>query len=249
MRNSSAIDTVIQEGVLRWAPPPELCPLFLCFVIMKGMRLSAGLPLVILGLLFVSSASAAVDFEKQVAPILAASCIGCHGENAELGGVRVHARTTLGTKTSLGLLVVPGNPTESALYKSVALPSGTAKAMPPSGPLPGEQIEVIRQWILEGAAWPDGFVVGARKAPASFKDDLALAEAVHRRIVEKSGELQAAEMKPYSETIPATDVSIDFVPIPGGEFSMGTPDSEKAPQERRVTGPSCEARSVLDGQI
>ena len=34
-------------------------------------------------------------------------------------------------------------------------------------------------------------------------------------------------MKPYTEKIPATDVKFDMVPIPGGEFTMGSPDSEK----------------------
>jgi formylglycine-generating enzyme required for sulfatase activity len=36
----------------------------------------------------------------------------------------------------------------------------------------------------------------------------------------------AAEMKPYTETIPGTDVKFDMVPIPGGKFMMGSPESE-----------------------
>ena len=36
----------------------------------------------------------------------------------------------------------------------------------------------------------------------------------------------AAEMKPYTETIPGVDVKFDMVPIPGGKFMMGSPDSE-----------------------
>ncbi|WP_157158954.1 formylglycine-generating enzyme family protein, partial [Gimesia maris] len=35
------------------------------------------------------------------------------------------------------------------------------------------------------------------------------------------------EMKPYTEKILNTDVTFDMVPIPGGEFLMGSPDSEK----------------------
>ncbi len=35
-----------------------------------------------------------------------------------------------------------------------------------------------------------------------------------------------AEAKPYTETIAGTDVTFRMVPIPGGEFSMGSPDSE-----------------------
>ena len=35
-----------------------------------------------------------------------------------------------------------------------------------------------------------------------------------------------AEMKPYAEIIEHTDVVIEMLPIPGGEFTMGSPDSE-----------------------
>ncbi len=35
-----------------------------------------------------------------------------------------------------------------------------------------------------------------------------------------------AEMKKYTETLSGADVSFDMVPIPGGEFVMGSPDTE-----------------------
>ncbi|MCA9140362.1 MAG: SUMF1/EgtB/PvdO family nonheme iron enzyme, partial [Planctomycetales bacterium] len=35
-----------------------------------------------------------------------------------------------------------------------------------------------------------------------------------------------AEMKPYAEKIEHTDLTIEMVPIPGGEFMMGSPDTE-----------------------
>ena len=34
------------------------------------------------------------------------------------------------------------------------------------------------------------------------------------------------EMKPYAELIEQTDVTIDMLPIPGGNFLMGSPDTE-----------------------
>jgi formylglycine-generating enzyme required for sulfatase activity len=36
-----------------------------------------------------------------------------------------------------------------------------------------------------------------------------------------------AEMKPYSEQIEHTELEIDMVPIPGGTFTMGSPESEE----------------------
>jgi formylglycine-generating enzyme required for sulfatase activity len=39
-------------------------------------------------------------------------------------------------------------------------------------------------------------------------------------------ELTAAAMKPYTQTIPGSRVTYTMTPIPGGEFVMGTPESE-----------------------
>jgi formylglycine-generating enzyme required for sulfatase activity len=36
----------------------------------------------------------------------------------------------------------------------------------------------------------------------------------------------ASEMKPYVETVTGTDVKFEMVPIPGGEFVMGSPAGE-----------------------
>jgi formylglycine-generating enzyme required for sulfatase activity len=38
--------------------------------------------------------------------------------------------------------------------------------------------------------------------------------------------VSAKEMKPYTETIPGTETKFDLVPIPGGTFMMGSPESE-----------------------
>ena len=194
------------------------------------MQRSLGILFLLLILGSAGSLQAAVDFEKQVAPVLSTACSMCHGERAAMGGLRFQSREMMQTKTSLGTLVVPGDPAKSALYVTISTAPGKPKAMPPTGALPDAQKELIRQGILEGAKWPEGVVLGARKKASTYKDDLALAEAAHPRIVKKSGSTTASAMKPYAETVPATDVQIDFVPIPGGKFSMGTPDSEKGHQ-------------------
>ena len=45
-------------------------------------------------------------------------------------------------------------------------------------------------------------------------------------VVTNSEARTASEMRPYSETLEHTRVKIDMVPIPGGEFAMGSPENE-----------------------
>src|SRR5260370_33290092 len=45
------------------------------------------------------------------------------------------------------------------------------------------------------------------------------------------------DRKPYTETIPGTKVSFDMVPIPGGTFVMGSPESEKDRNKDNDEGP------------
>jgi formylglycine-generating enzyme required for sulfatase activity len=39
------------------------------------------------------------------------------------------------------------------------------------------------------------------------------------------------EMKPYTQKMPGSDISFDMVPIPGGEFMMGSPNTENGRSE------------------
>ena len=61
---------------------------------------------------------------------------------------------------------------------------------------------------------------------------LAEAELVTRGIVAtapegvRSVKVDGGFMVPYVEKIPGTDVSFEMIPVPGGEFLMGSPTSE-----------------------
>ena len=60
---------------------------------------------------------------------------------------------------------------------------------------------------------------------------------------------KAAEMKPYTEAIPGTDLKFDLVPIPAGTFTMGSPAAEAEAQGRRGAATRGRDRAVLDGQV
>lgn len=74
------------------------------------------------------------------------------------------------------------------------------------------------------------YTAGAAVALASMADsDDATVGDIHKRIVEtlERHAIKAfADMKPYTNTIPGTKVTYVMIPIPGGEFTMGSPESE-----------------------
>src|SRR5262245_34811913 len=98
--------------------------------------------------------SAAVDFNSQVKPILASQCAACHGAERPAGSVRLTDRASVLSNK----LVVPGKPEASLLYRVIELPAGTPKAMPPGKQLASAERELLRDWIVEGATWPEGAV-------------------------------------------------------------------------------------------
>jgi hypothetical protein len=115
-------------------------------------------PLTLLGVAVVAVAAGAqapgkIDFVRDVQPILRDRCVSCHGSDLRMGGLRLDRRVDAlrgGTQTDIG----PGNADGSRLYHRLV---GTAfgAQMPPTGPLTADQVEIIKDWIDQGAEWPD----------------------------------------------------------------------------------------------
>ena len=83
--------------------------------------------------------------------ILDRHCLACHGE-LQLSGLDMRRRETLLTGGSRGPAVMPGKAQASLLYQA-ASHLGELKMPPDKPPLPPEDLEVLRQWIDEGARW------------------------------------------------------------------------------------------------
>ncbi|MBM3784464.1 MAG: formylglycine-generating enzyme family protein [Acidobacteria bacterium] len=155
-----------------------------------------------------------VDFAKQVRPLLEKHCTPCHGPDRALGGLR------LSTRVNAARALNSAEPLTSPLLLTMERPSGQPLAMPPGGPqVPEAERAVIRQWLAEGARWPAGVEIG--KAPARPKDDSALASRIASKIKETGA------FQPYRQTIPNSVAVYEMLPVPGGEFTMGTPEGQK----------------------
>ncbi|HSJ04695.1 MAG: DUF1549 domain-containing protein, partial [Verrucomicrobium sp.] len=94
-----------------------------------------------------------VDFARDVAPILTTHCTECHGPNVQKDKVSLQSRKhTLG-ESGWQKVLTPGQPGSSRLIKAV---SGPDPEMPKKGPkLTVQEIATLKQWIAEGAAWPE----------------------------------------------------------------------------------------------
>jgi ankyrin repeat protein len=100
-----------------------------------------------------SAQTQSVDYERDVRPILAANCFGCHGPRAAQSGLRLDLRQNALRGGDYGVVIVPGNSAESKLIKRLTGPEAGVQ-MPPAGPLPQHQIDVLRAWIDAGADMP-----------------------------------------------------------------------------------------------
>jgi hypothetical protein len=123
-----------------------------------------------------SSDGKKIDFVKDVAPIFKASCLKCHGLDADKPKKKPAAGFQLDDKAAAvkggrsGKAIIPGNAKDSLLFKLLSGPVARpdkdeddkdidpmpkAKRGEKWKPLPADQVAVIKQWIDQGANWPD----------------------------------------------------------------------------------------------
>jgi len=113
-----------------------------------------------------------INFARDVQPILASKCIRCHGPETHEAGLRLDDREVATTKLESGNRAVnAGLPETSELLRRIT--ADVAERMPPEEPpLDASQIATLRQWIAEGASWPDhwSYQPLAEAAPPNLKD-------------------------------------------------------------------------------
>ncbi len=100
-----------------------------------------------------------VLFQKNIQPILAAKCYSCHGPKTQKSSYRLDVRSIAFAGGDHGdPPIVPGKIEASPLLKYVS-DADSEMAMPPKDSqqlrLTNEEIASLREWIEEGAIWPD----------------------------------------------------------------------------------------------
>jgi formylglycine-generating enzyme required for sulfatase activity/mono/diheme cytochrome c family protein len=171
-----------------------------------------------------------VEFVKDIQPILEFNCVACHRDGHKGGGLRLDEKDLAFAGGDTGKGIVPGKPKESLVHIATSVSTNDDRLMPPlkkNGPLPKEEIEMLAAWIEQGAEWPSGLTLTPKKKEEAGGDEVATVAEIHKQIIAKSRAIAESEMKAYSNTIPGTQVSFRMTPIQGGEFVMGSAETEK----------------------
>lgn len=171
-----------------------------------------------------------IDFVEQIQPILEFNCVGCHREGNAKGNYRMDTKELAFESGDFAPNIIAGEPEESAVYFLTTLDADDDDLMPPTnkgGPLPKETTDLLKQWIAEGAKWPDDVTLVTRREVReedATSMDAAQVGALYEHILD--GSVEGISMNPYTETIPGSRVDFEMTPIPGGSYVMGSPEDE-----------------------
>lgn len=127
-------------------------PLSIGFFMFRCLVFPIALSSVVLGIAS-ASVAAEVDYSRDIKPLLSDSCYTCHGpdEHTREAELRFDQRAS-----AVASVIVPGKPDESELIARIASDDPGRVMPPPDSHRPtfnAEQIELLRQWIAEGAQY------------------------------------------------------------------------------------------------
>ena len=100
------------------------------------------------------TADGAIDFNRDIRPILSDKCLQCHGPDEATRKARLRFDTQEGAMAKAGV-IVPGDAAASRLIRRV-VSTDPGQVMPPPSTghqLTAKEISQLKQWIAEGAKW------------------------------------------------------------------------------------------------
>jgi mono/diheme cytochrome c family protein len=117
-----------------------------------------------------------LDFNREIRPILSDNCFACHGPDEQSRQAKLRLDTKEGIFADRGgyKVIVAGKSADSRLYQRISS-KDTGFRMPPAysnRTLTPQQVELVREWIDQGAKWELhwSFVPPKRPAPPEVKE-------------------------------------------------------------------------------
>ena len=107
----------------------------------------------LMALVVTPGARAAADFASDIEPIFHERCYGCHGPSQQMNGLRLDQQAAALKGGYSGAVILPGNSAASKLIERVTSDEEGFRMPPVGSPVSPAEIESLRQWIDQGAAW------------------------------------------------------------------------------------------------
>jgi mono/diheme cytochrome c family protein len=109
---------------------------------------------------------AAVDFTRDIQPILQTNCYECHGADKSKGKLRLDIRAAAMKGGETGPVIIPGKSSESLLVRRILGLDGDDRMPKDGDALAAPDVAKIRAWIDQGATWPASAAELAAPTPA-----------------------------------------------------------------------------------
>jgi hypothetical protein len=163
-----------------------------------------------------AAAEPAVDFARDVRPILAHHCGACHGpdEHARQANLRLDDRAAAVAARA----IVPGDPKASKLVARIEAANPRKQMPPPEAkkPLSEREKQILRAWVEQGAAYAPhwAFVPPQRPAAGPVRNAAWARNPMDAFVLHR---LERAGMAPAPEADPATllrRVTLDLTGLP-----------------------------------
>src|SRR5688572_31252189 len=121
------------------------------------------------GALSAGASAAPMEFNRDIRPILSESCLQCHGQDASKreARLRLDDRANATRDREGYAAIVPGQPEKSEVFLRITS-KDPDEVMPPREShktLTPAQIELLRQWIAEGAPYQNHWAFVPPKRP------------------------------------------------------------------------------------
>jgi hypothetical protein len=211
-------------------------------------------------LAFSQTQKPALNYDRDVRPILSENCFQCHGQDAKkrMAGLRLDVFDTATADRRGHAALVPGKPEESLIYQRITA-EPRARRMPPVSAnknLTPEQVAVLKRWIEEGGKYAKhwAFVPPVRAAVPEATDPW-VRQPIDGFILQR---LRAEGLRPSPETTPGAwlrRVSLDLIglpPSPGEAAAFAKQVKERgeaayvAAVDRLLASPAYGERMAMD---
>ena len=160
-----------------------------------------------------------VGFNSQVRPIINTKCIACHGGVKKAGGFSLLFREEALAKTKSGKrAIIPGDPENSELIKRLVTHDKDQRMPLEKDPLSGEEIDIFKKWIKQGAKWEDhwAFIKPQNVTVPNFEDSFVKND-IDKFILQKLKEEKLEHAAEADKAILIRRVSLDLTGLPPTE--------------------------------